>query len=343
MPKVSVIIPSYNHGQYISEAIHSVLDQTMQDFEIIVVDDGSTDNTAAVLQTFQDQIRYVRRRTPSGPGAAKNCGIRLSEADYIATLDADDIWFPQKLDAQVQLMDARPEVGLCFANVYNFDTNSRQTWPQSGFDLLSPHSGHVLGQLLCQNFIPSQSVMIRRKCLARVGLFDESLRIGEDWHLWLRLAAAYRVDYLNMPVAGRRLHNANLTRDEPLKLLNSLLIVESMLRCFRERLSAAELENATGLMLNRRLALIHEYIIRGEPQFARAECWKAWRMGTRGVSVMPYFLLSMMPVGFVAMLRDVKRGLRQRRSRPTMTGAAIDEIRSALEKQYYKANTEALQ
>ncbi len=211
MPAISVIIPTYNAAEYLPEAIESVLAQTFKDYELIVVDDGSTDGTESVVKKFGDRIRYFRQEN-RGPGAAKNLGIRNSRGPLLATLDADDKWVPHKLQAQYEYMKAHPEAGMVNANVSTFDEKGIVTYEVDG-TLRKTYQGWVFDRLIIQNFIASGTVMFRKECLDKVGLFPENYMISEDWHLWLRIAKEYPVGYINEPLGLYRWQEKSLTWD----------------------------------------------------------------------------------------------------------------------------------
>lgn len=213
MPTVSVIIPAFNQSHYVGEAIASVLAQTFQDYEIIVVDDGSADNTRQVVESF-GRAHYIFQDN-RGESGARNTGIRHATGRYVAFLDADDTFLPGKLESQVPILDARPEIGAVFADVYLCDAKGR---PEG---LLSAQigdrgkaSGQVFEALVHGNFLAVNSVLIRREILHQVGMFDESIRAFPDWDLWLRVAAQYAFFYLDMPVANYRVHGNMVSRDQ---------------------------------------------------------------------------------------------------------------------------------
>ena len=222
-PKVSVIIPAYNHGRFLREAIQSVLEQTFQDWELIVVDDGSTDETSEVVASFPDpRIRYIYQKN-QGNAAARNRGIELARGEFIAFLDADDLWLPMKLEKQVAQLDSLPPtVGLVYADLHFFNhedgaITGRLLQASGQFD---PPRGKVFSQIVRRKwggergwFIIPTTALIRREVFQRVGLFDESLRRHVDWEMWVRIAAAYEVDVLNEPLAKYRHHAGNVKRD----------------------------------------------------------------------------------------------------------------------------------
>jgi glycosyltransferase involved in cell wall biosynthesis len=160
-----------------------------------VIDDGSTDDTRQVAGSFGDRIRYVYQSN-RGQSNAKNHGIAVSSGEFIAFLDGDDRWRPGKLARQVTLLAKHPEVAVVFGRASTFDhlRGRHPARPSSGYCL---HRGMVLDRLLVQNFIPFSSSVVRRACLASVGGFDESLRVAEDYDLWLRLAIDHAFEYVD--------------------------------------------------------------------------------------------------------------------------------------------------
>lgn len=188
MPTVSVIIPVFNGAAFVDKAIRSVLTQTFQDFEIIVVDDGSTDNTAKVVKAIvDDRVHYVYQPN-QGPATARNNGIQRARGEFVAFLDSDDRWLPSKLEMQLRRLSEVPEAGLvhCAALIVDVEGNAKGC-----------HSarleGQVLDTLLMGNQIATSSVMVPCWVFDRVGVFDQNIRGPEDWELWMRIAAALPV------------------------------------------------------------------------------------------------------------------------------------------------------
>ena len=210
-PRVSVIIPTYNCAQYLPGAIESVIAQTFRDYELIVVDDGSTDETAEVIKKYGDRIKYLYQEN-SGPGAAKNLGIKASGGSFVATLDADDRWQPQKIEIQYEYMRCHPEVGLVYANCSTFNKQGIVTEAYDGKHRIV-YQGDIFDKLIVKNFIASITIMVRKECLDKVGLFPEDFMISEDWHLWLRIAKNYPIGYIDQPLAMYRWQKKSLTWD----------------------------------------------------------------------------------------------------------------------------------
>lgn len=228
-PLVSVIIATYNSSKFIGEAVRSVLSQTYSKYEVIVVDDGSTDETKDVLREFEGSIRYVYQ-TNRGPSAARNAGIRLAQGEYICFLDADDIWAPKKLELQLSFLEEHPGIGLVFSDEEDMAL-------QGGMihSVLAKRTFYsdLLGQtplqdafekLLIENFILTSTVMVRKACFAEAGLFDESLRVVEDRDLWMRIGAHCGIGFLPLILGKRREHEANISANSELNLRSRIRV-----------------------------------------------------------------------------------------------------------------------
>ncbi|MEM3041641.1 MAG: glycosyltransferase, partial [Nitrososphaerota archaeon] len=192
--KVSVIIPTYNYQEYISQSIESVLKQTVQDFEIIVVDDGSTDNTRSVVQVYVDKypqkVRYIYKEN-GGVASALNVGIQMAQGKYIAWLSADDIFFPTKLEKQLQVFEMYPEVGLCYTDLLVIDGSGRLLKEQRSS--YYPNRETRIRELLFKPYINGSTAMFRRECVEKLGGFDEELNYTADLEFWYRILSHYEV------------------------------------------------------------------------------------------------------------------------------------------------------
>ena len=199
LPLVSVVIPTYNRSQLLRLTVDSVLIQTYPNIEIIVIDDGSTDDTAIVMQQYAGQVTYVKQNNQGGT-AASNAGIKLASGKYINVLDHDDLFLPTKIERQVQILNSQPEIGLVHCGYYHIDAegnllNQVRLLPE----------GNVLKDLLTRgNFIWSGAPLIRKECLDKVGYFEDTF--SSDWDLWLRIATAgYLFGCIQEPLGGYRL------------------------------------------------------------------------------------------------------------------------------------------
>ena len=214
MPKVSVIIPTYNRAELLHSAMCSALKQTYTKFEIIVVDDKSTDHTQKVVQSFKDErIRYIRHDKNKGVSAARNTAVKAAKGEYIAFLDDDDEWLPNKLQKQVELLD-RSQPNIC--GVYS---KSLMIDKLTGEAVSTNHQpdkskGNLLYQLVKKNPIHTPTVLVRKSCLENVGLFDETISYMEDRDLWIRLSMKWEFEYISQPLVRVYIHeNAHLSKN----------------------------------------------------------------------------------------------------------------------------------
>lgn len=208
-PQVSIITATYNYGIYLPRAVESVIDQTFQDWELIIIDDGSEDQTRDVIKPYLDdkRIRYIHTVNRGQP-AAKNRGLIETKGRLIAFLDGDDSWFPEKLERQVKLITADPSLGV----VYSRRAIISESGTFVGNDTAALHRGNILGLIFKDNFICFSSAMVRREAFTTVGGFDESIPMAIDYDLWLRIAAKYSFDYIDDPMVYYRTGHANLSR-----------------------------------------------------------------------------------------------------------------------------------
>lgn len=206
-PLVSVVIPAYNYERFLADAIRSVLEQTFTDYELIVVDDGSTDNTPEVAARFAGKIRYVRQPN-SGLSATRNNGAALGTGDYIAFLDADDEWLPEKLAIQVPVLQNHPEVGLVTSLFTLMDAERR---PMQG---LKPAQapGETFREIIQRGTAAPSSFMVRRSVFEALNGFDTALPTMEDFDFGLRLAARFGVSHLSQPLGRYRIHGPSLSQ-----------------------------------------------------------------------------------------------------------------------------------
>lgn len=224
MVKVSVIIPTYNRAYCILNALESIFNQTFSDYEVIVVDDGSTDNTKQVLEKYSDKITYIYQQN-KGQASARNNGIRNSKGEYIAFLDSDDEWLPERLKSGADILDSNKDVYLLFSDMYR--TKKGSVLKDTYFGLYKPCRGFVFKELYFQDFIPTSSVIIRKECFLKQGYFDEFLPLCEDYDMWLRIAPFYKFEYIDKPLVIYRynMHQSSSNIIEGLK--NQIIVLEN--------------------------------------------------------------------------------------------------------------------
>jgi glycosyltransferase involved in cell wall biosynthesis len=196
MPLVSVVIPVFNGEKTIRETIESVLNQTLTDFELVVINDGSQDGTLDIVERIPDSRIQVFSYPNAGQSTSRNRGIEIAKGDYISFIDADDLWTPDKLEAQLQALQANPKAGVAYSWTDWIDESSQLL----GKGSYNTEQGEVFTKLLLNDFVANGSnVLIRRQALTEVGGFDPSVTPAEDWDLWLRLAARYEFVAVRSP------------------------------------------------------------------------------------------------------------------------------------------------
>jgi len=199
MPETTVIIPTYNRRAFLEEAVQSVLAQTYRDFELIVVDDGSSDDTAIFCESNRQRLRYFRQEN-SGPSAARNLGIARAQGVYLTFLDSDDLWAPRKLEIQIEFMKMHPQAMVCYTD---------EIWIRRGVRVNQKkkhrkYSGWIFEHCVPLCIVSPSSVLMRRDFFDRAGLFDETLPVCEDYDLWLRASLQFPFHYIDTPLITKR-------------------------------------------------------------------------------------------------------------------------------------------
>jgi glycosyltransferase involved in cell wall biosynthesis len=206
MPKVSIVVPSYNRAEFIEATLTSIQNQSFKDFEVIFVDDGSTDNTAELLKVFcEDDPRFKYfRQDNSERAVARSYGLSLASSELLCLVDSDDIWYPHKLETQISVMDNDPEIVLSYASVNRIDMQGNQVKVSA-----RQHqglSGYIFFDLLMRNFIPSVTPMFRKKVFEKVGAQVTEFIPYEDWDFWLKFSRQGRFFHIKEPLGDYRLH-----------------------------------------------------------------------------------------------------------------------------------------
>jgi glycosyltransferase involved in cell wall biosynthesis len=213
-PTVSVVIPSYNRAHLIGRAIQSVLHQTFESFEIIVVDDASCDDTRGVVQKIDDnRVRYIRHEVNEGVSAARNTAIKAARGQFIGFLDSDDEWLPIKLQRQVAKFNDTPEnTGLVYGSCLFVNDETKEVVGM----VAARHRGRVLHEILLRDFVASPTPLAKRECFDKAGLFAVDFQTSEDWDMWLRIAQHYEFDFVEDLVAKHYVSSYQTTsRVEP--------------------------------------------------------------------------------------------------------------------------------
>ena len=238
-PFVSVIIPTYNRARVIKEAIDSVLNQEYENYELIVVDDGSTDNTGEILKAYGSDICVLRQEN-KGVSAARNRGVAKAKGGFIAFLDSDDLWLPEKLTTQINFLKSNPEALIC---------QTEEIWIRKGKRVNpkkrhSKFSGMIFEQSLVLCIVSPSAVMMRKSLFEMVGLFDENLPACEDYDLWLRISSQYPIYLINTPLIIKRGGHEDQLSKTPLldtyRIQALVKIIESNILSASQRKAAVE-------------------------------------------------------------------------------------------------------
>jgi len=234
MPRVSVVIPTYNRSRLVMEAIDSVLKQTWPDFDLIVVDDGSTDDTRGLVGAVKDpRLRYIYQAN-QGVSGALNTGILASAAEFVAMLASDNILFADALEKCVAFMDAHPEAGFCHGQHYTMDGSGRLLRSKTARGPRVTSVGDPEKEMVALLLGDSKTryFMVRRSCFDRVGLFDTSLRMSEDWDMLFRLTRHYPAGHLAEPLGLMRDHEESMTARVDVEIVRQAhtAVLESVFR-----------------------------------------------------------------------------------------------------------------
>jgi glycosyltransferase involved in cell wall biosynthesis len=223
MPKVSVIIPSYNSMTYLPATVDSVLKQTFTDFEVLIINDGSTDNILEWASKIEDTRVKVITKTNQGLAEARNTGIALAKGEYLAFLDADDLWHKTKLEKQVNYLNNHPDVGLVDTWVALTDENAKPT----GTLIKTNAEGKVIKKILeSPTIVCGSSPLVRNICFEKAGLFNKQLSGSADWDMWIRIANHFMFGLIKEPLTYYRQHYNSMSQNRQKMLDDNLAVIE---------------------------------------------------------------------------------------------------------------------
>ena len=223
-PIVSVIIPTYNRAALLPRAIRSVLNQSFQDFELIIVNDGSTDNTEEVVKSFEDnKIRYIRHEKNRGGSAARNTGIKAAQGQYIGLLDDDDEWLPEKLEKQINKFQGLSEgYGVVYSG-FSYVYDKKGEIICNNVPMLR---GNVYDSLIKGCILGSPTPVIKKICFQKAGFFDETLPSCQDWDMWIRISKNYNFDFVPDILAKHYVHGVQISVDLNVKIIAREKLIE---------------------------------------------------------------------------------------------------------------------
>lgn len=222
---VSVIVPVYNAAKYVSKALESVFCQTFKDYEVIVVNDGSIDDSERVISLYQEKIRYFSQEN-KGPACARNLGIRNARGNYVAFLDADDEWMPEKLERQMDLFKRDKSVKLIYTGGIFINEDGEYIGTIKSY---FGNSEQVLRQLFISNCVsPINSVIVEKSCFSAVGCFDENLKVAEDWDLMIRTCRKYNFACIALPLVAQRKVRGSQSDNAKRNISNELIFLRKL-------------------------------------------------------------------------------------------------------------------
>ncbi|HEY6644770.1 glycosyltransferase [Povalibacter sp.] len=282
IPTVSVVIATYNSGNYLKEAIDSVLGQTISDLELLVVDDGSTDGTRDLVARVSDpRLTYIWQPN-AGQTSAKNHGVSRARGEFIGFCDGDDYWYPNKLELQLPKFEQSSLTGVVYSPADTIDEHGNSL----GGEIAEKFSGPVTHELFLRNFVPFGTAVVRRRCLEEVGGFDESLAMGIDWDLWLRISARYHFDYVPQSTYAYRIWSGQMSRNWRGRYSNAFRIMDNFLRRHPDTVSSRIRRRAyANTYSNRARARMHEHPMAAVQDAARGitlDPWASYSWKTAG-------------------------------------------------------------
>ena len=319
MVKISVCVPTFNSAKFIRETIESVLNQTYQDFELLIVDDYSKDETLDIVQSIKDaRIRIFKNEKNLGMVRNFNRCLELAQGEFVTTLDGDDLMASSNLQQKIDLLEKYPEMAFVFSNVDIIDESSHVTGSRPKKPL--PFSSRMVSDAICVaggivfktlliegNFICKSSVILRRNLLERFGSFNVQFSWGEDYDMWARMALSHEVGYVQQPLVKYRIHTENYTKDftqeKKIQGKEQMALVQRTLlhRYF-----------ATGntLLTVKELVVVYQemlyvYFVQNRFRLVRKIVYEAMGHGVRKFHILKYYLLSWFPLGVINWLRKI--------------------------------------
>lgn len=282
MEKVSIIIPAYNKARLTVKTVESALNQSYSNVEVIVVDDGSTDDTRACLSQFGNKINYIFKEN-GGCCSARNFGFKNAKGEYVGFLDCDDLYAEDKVERCVDYLRTYPEFGLVHTAAYFIDGTSKTVGFYS--HRKSNLEGRIFKRLLFGNYICNSTPIIRRECLEQVGGFDESIFVPADWDMWLRIAQKYQIGYIQEPLTKYRvsgnytLQNLDQAKEDELQVLENAMQTHSQLRFFLKKKAFSSLF----------LRYAQTFLIKGDLEKMRADFISSLKYNPLNLKAIAFF------------------------------------------------------
>ncbi len=325
---VSVIMPNYNYGPFLDESFSSLLRQTFKDFEVIFIDDGSSDDSRKIAESYIDKFAgrlIVICQQNQGVYHARNAGLKCAIGKYIAFFDADDIWPPESLDERVAFLNDNPDMGIVYSNVEFFHSDSGRAIGLSYGPKTShqPFTGDILVPLFVRdNFVNNVTPMMRREVFDKVGYFDENFKVGGDYDYWLKAASDFTYGYIPEILCRQRRHSMNLTFKELSQGWARLRIIRNILRYaprIRNLIGEREISDKWYAAYYR---LGMALILEDKKSRGRKFLKRALRINSNPFKskIYAYYALSFVPC--IKKIKELRQNIRQRRSKKKMARLA---------------------
>lgn len=248
-PLISIITPTYNRADFIAEAVQSVLDQTYQNFEHLIVDDGSTDNTREVLSPFlaDGRFKYFYQEN-QGQSVARNQALEHARGEFICFLDSDNVWLPIHLASQLAVFQETPDVDIVYGDGITIDEHGNEIRRKN----IKRHSGYIAFQMLKDNCVGMNMTMARRKCFEEMGGMSAKRRVADDYDLWLKFSSRYRFRYVPRYLAYYRVMDDQISSNKVARFEANESIIRDFRENYPEALTEAQFDEAFAYFYSRK-------------------------------------------------------------------------------------------
>jgi len=312
--KVSAIIPTYNSAPYVCDAVDSLLAQTRPLHQIIVVDDGSVDDTRERLLRYGDKITYIWQAN-AGPPAARNVGFRQVTGDFVALLDSDDLWVPEKLAHQMDYFEHHPQCGLVYSDMKTFDESGIIEHSVKVSRNLQLPSGYIFPQMFDETLFQTSAVIMRKACIDHVGDFDIGLRMGDDYEYFLRVTRHYEAGYVDEPLVMYRQHPNQGTRTWGKRLHEGLpwefLVLRRILDRYPEVFNELGRSRVKLRLAKTYFALAYACMLEKDHARARKLLSQALHHYPYSAGFLRYYLMTFVSPDLLAKLKTLGDGIRR--------------------------------
>lgn len=288
MPKLTVLMPVYNGEKFLKNSIESVLNQSFSDYEFIIIDDKSKDNTPGIVSSYKDsRIRFTYNKENLGQMETLNVGIKMAQGEYVARMDQDDTSLGERFRKEVEILDELKEVGIVYSDSHIIDESGKRR-QRTLFDFTKPPEKFELNTFLKRNFIAGNTVMIRRRAFDEIGLFNPIYRIAAEYDLFLRLVQKYGVYRIGEPLAEYRVHGKNSSKDMEKNVKEAIEILEKFGQGLKEKTTKIALNQAISRYKG---ALGMHYLFNRDRQLSKQNALEAVRISPLNLKAMALLLI----------------------------------------------------